>query len=98
MSILQSSINYPAAVLGDITNSRLLCLMPGSLAKKITSLIDMFREKDLHFVLLNETWFKGDRETNGELAGIKDAEKIEFICKNRGSRGGGYIFSLSKVS
>ena len=58
-----------------------------SLAKKMTSLIDMFREKKLHFALVTETWLQSTRETENELLDIKHAEKIEFICRNRGRRG-----------
>ena len=60
-----------------------------SLAKKVTSLIDLFREKALHFAMITETWLQNNRETRNELLDIKHAEKIEFICKNRGRRGGG---------
>ena len=66
-----------------------------SLAKKVGSLIDLFREKKLHAAMINETWFKNDRDTAWEIEDIKNAEKIEFICKNRGRRGGGCLLYTS---
>ena len=70
-----------------------------SLAKKIDSMIDMFREKGLSFAMITETWFKNDRYTNQELEDITSAEKIEFICKNRTSnkRGGGVAVAFDNT-
>ena len=69
-----------------------------SLASKVDSLIDMFMEKDLHYSLITETWFKNDKYTKQELEHIKYAENIEFICKNRGSRGGGVAIAFNNTS
>ena len=66
-----------------------------SLANKIDSLLDMFKEKDLHFSLITETWFKSNKYTKQELENIKLAENIEFVCKNRGSRGGGVAIAFN---
>ena len=62
-----------------------------SLAKKIDSLIDMFREKELHVAMVTETWFQNDRYTRGELSDITAAENLEFICKNRDKKRGGGV-------
>ena len=58
----------------------------------------MFREKELHVALITETWFQDDRYTQGELADISAAEKIDFICKNRSSkRGGGVAIAYDRT-
>ena len=66
-----------------------------SLSNKIDSLIDMFREKNLHFSLITETWFKNNKYTREELENIKNAEEIEFICKHRNKRGGGVAIAFN---
>ena len=68
-----------------------------SLSAKITSLLDMFRERDLDFSLVNETWFTGSSKEKEELSEIKNAENIEFICKNRRSRGGGVAIAFKST-
>ena len=68
-----------------------------SLAKKITSLVDLFREKSLHFAMVTETWLRNNRETQNKLLDIKHAEKIEVICKNRGRRGGGVAIAFDST-
>ena len=70
-----------------------------SLAKKVDSMIDMFRERTLSFAMITETWFKNDRYTNRELENISSAEKIEFICKNRSNnkRGGGVAIAYDST-
>ena len=62
-----------------------------SLAKKVDSLLDMFREKELVFAMVTETWFQNDRYTEQELGDISSAEKIDFICKNRNNKRGGGV-------
>ena len=59
-----------------------------SLAGKIDSLVDIFNEADLNFSMITETWFKNDRDNEQSLKDLKAAENIEFICKNRNTRGG----------
>ena len=68
-----------------------------SLANKMDSLVDMFREKDLHFALINETWFQYNKQMKRELQDIECAEKIDFICKNRGRRGGGVAIAFDSA-
>ena len=68
-----------------------------SLANKMDSLVDMFREKDLHFALINETWFQNNKQMKRELQDIECAEKIDFICKNRGRRGGGVAIAFDSA-
>ena len=69
-----------------------------SLSTIVVSLVDKFRELELDFSIITETWFKNDREHRQELEDIKNAEKIEFICKNRPTRGGGVAIAFDTTN
>ena len=71
-----------------------------SLAMKFDSLIDMFRNLNLDFAMINETWLKNDRETDSAIKDVKDNEEIDIVKKNRKSaRGGGVaiVFDMKKI-
>ena len=81
------------------TNTKYNCLNftlsnARSLAGKVDSLIDMFSEADIHFAMITETWFKNDIETVQELEEIKHSEGLEFIWRNRKTRGGGVAIAF----
>ena len=71
-----------------------------SLSNKFDSLVDKFRELDLEFAMINETWLKNDRDTEAAIKDIKDNENLEIIKKNRQSRGGGVaiIFDNTRMN
>ena len=61
-----------------------------SLKPKLNSLVESFKMNKLSFVLLNETWFyKSDPQTKNLLQEINREHGIQFIRKDRDSRGGG---------
>ena len=60
-----------------------------SLPPKITSMIECFRELDLAFFAITETWLKNDESTKLSLEELNQNEKIRLLTRNRGSRGGG---------
>ena len=69
-----------------------------SVAAKIPSLIDMFRELNLHFVLLTETWLRSNVVTKEEIERLSEAENIGMICKNRDGRGGGVAVAFDQTT
>lgn len=69
-----------------------------SLAPKIISMVESFRELRLNFFAITETWFKNDRETKREIESLLSAEKIKIATKNRGARGGGVALAFDTVS
>ena len=66
----------------SLTNAR-------SLPPKISALTTAFRELNLDFIMVTETWIKNSRMTARNIKDYKDAENIDIICKNRRTRGGG---------
>ena len=66
----------------SLTNAR-------SLAPKLESLSTAFKELDLHFMMVTETWIKNSRVTTRNLMDYRNARNIGLICKNRRTRGGG---------
>ena len=47
-------------------------------------------------MMVNETWFKNGVKDSEDLSELAPAENIEFICKNRGTRGGGVAIAFDK--
>ena len=60
-----------------------------SVAAKIPSLVDMFTELNLNFLMLTETWLQQSRATEEEMERLLQGHGIGMISRSRGSRGGG---------
>ena len=73
-----------------LTNAR-------SLPPKIHSLISAFRELDLDFFMVTETWIRNTRATLENILDMESAENISLICKNRDSRGGGVCIAYDNT-
>ena len=71
--------------------TRFLLSNARSLSPKITSFIDYIYELKCDFAMVTETWFRGGRQLNEELADIESASGIKLICKNRPVRGRGVV-------
>ena len=71
-----------------------------SLVAKLPSMIDMFRELNLHFLMLAETWMKSNESTREELLRLSESANINLVYKNRPSRGGGVAiaYNSNKIS
>lgn len=67
-----------------------------SIAPKIVSMIECFRELDLTFFSVTETWLKGDPQTRKEIEDLKNAERISILTKNRQRRGGGVMLAFDQ--
>ena len=52
-------------------------------------MIENFRELDLTFFAITETWLKNDERMKKEIADMANGENIALLTRNRGSRGGG---------
>ena len=74
-----------------LTNAR-------SLPPKIASLTTAFRELDLNFMKVTESWIKNSKDTVRALQDIESAENISLICKNRKTRGGGVCLAFDSNS
>ena len=62
-----------------------------SVSAKIPSLVDMFAELGLHFVLLTETWLKPGKSTKTELERLSDSAGIGMVHRHRCGKGGGGV-------
>ena len=60
-----------------------------SIAPKMNSMIECFRNLDLCFFAVTETWLRNDRRTRGEISDVAASEKIAIITRSRDTRGGG---------
>ena len=72
-----------------------------SVSAKLPSVVDMFRELDLHFILLTETWLKEDKNSKEELQRLSDSARIGMIHRHRRGKGGGGVaiaFDEGKIS
>ena len=89
--ILSASASSSEASRAECAGNKIRYLLANArlLANKFDSLVDKFRELDLHLAMVNETWLKNDRETEEAIKDIKDNEGLEIIKKNRSTRGGG---------
>ena len=72
------------------TNSR-------SLPPKICAMTECFRELDLTFFAITETWLKNDEKTKSEIENLFESEKIRILTRNRGSRGGGVALAYDST-
>ena len=72
----------------SLTNAR-------SLPPKLSSLITAFKELDLAFMMISETWITNTRQTMRNIKDLKDSTNINLICKNRKSRGGGVCVAFN---
>ena len=72
------------------TNSR-------SLPPKIRAMTECFRELDLTFFAITETWLKNDKKTRAEIENLFESEKIRVLTRNRGSRGGGVALAYDSA-
>ena len=74
-----------------VTNAR-------SISAKTQSIVDNFRELDLHFMLVSETWLRNGKNATEVEEKLHDYG-LKMISKNRGSRGGGVaiIFDTNRM-
>ena len=70
-----------------------------SLAPKITSLIELFDNWNLHFAAVTETWLADCGRYRRNVQKLEDKENLVMVTKNRKSRGGGVaiIYNKSKI-
>ena len=68
-----------------------------SLPPKICSMIECFRELELSFFCITETWLKNDPATEREKKEMFESEKIKLLAKNRGTRGGGVCVAVNTL-
>ena len=63
-------------------------------------MIEAFRELELHFLSVSETWFSSSRSLVLDLKDLNDSERIGAITKNRSARGGGVaiFFDTTKIT
>ena len=87
-SNLCDSISFPPSV----TKVNFIIASASSLAAKLESLVDNFRENESQIVIVSETWFKNCPDLNEAIEGLSEGEKIGSIIKNRPGwkRGGGW--------
>ena len=70
-----------------------------SVAAKIGSVVDTFRDLDLTFMNISETWLKDDSNLRNNLADLEEAHGLSMITKCRRTRGGGVgiVYDKSKI-
>ena len=71
-----------------------------SLPAKITSMIEGFRQLDLHLLTVSETWLKSSRQTTSNLDDMRSSENIGSLVRNRPGRGGGVgiFYDINRVA
>ena len=67
----------------------LACTNARSVVEKVDSLVTLFEEMALHFVLLTETWLTQKHCSRRRMEDLTIGANVSFIRKDRGSRGGG---------
>ena len=59
-------------------------------------MVECFRELDLSFFSITESWLKNDAQTKKEIDCLRTVENIEMIVKNRQRRGGGVLLAFDR--
>ena len=89
ISSMSSSFTYQNPFSYAIMNAR-------SVSAKIGSLIDSFRNLELSFACISETWLKSDGSLSINMTDLEESQQIGLIIKNRKSRGGGVAIAFDK--
>ena len=76
------------------------CTNARSLPPKIIAMVENFRELDLTFFAITETWLSTNSQTTSEIKDLFDSEGITLLTRNRTGRGGGVAvaFDTNKAS
>ena len=80
----------------EMANNRInvACTNARSLVDKIDSLITLFEESSLHIALITETWLSPKHCPPRKMADLTVGSDLNLIRRDRGSRGGGGMYSL----
>ena len=68
-----------------------------SLPPKIVAMIECFRELDLSFFTITETWLLSNSQTAKEINDLAQSENISLLTRNRSGRGGGVAVAFDST-